>query len=230
VRGTSRSKPGNPLALYADRIMLHARDRRGRVPGPFHNAFVQGNPGLGVGILCGVVILGVDAVAIYLKKSPPIPMILLLVPMTVATGISLKCPGLFRRAVCNPAVLLFTSPQTPAWRTSAACCCSSASARWVYHYIGLAYTIRFSMTLTPQHHPRKYSAEHHHRPAPQARGAGEFVDPLNRGLQPAPHGALPWRSDRAAAGGNMAPRRCCWWTSTTSAHQRTSSAPKETAS
>src|SRR5258706_499510 len=112
------------------------------------NAFVQGNPGLGVGILCGVVILGVDAVAIYLKKSPPIPMILLLVPMTVATGISLKVQGFFGALWCYPTVLLFTFALTRRMANVCSVLLLLGISSLVYHYIGLAYTIRFSMTLT----------------------------------------------------------------------------------
>jgi predicted signal transduction protein with EAL and GGDEF domain len=64
---------------------------------------------------------GEDPLALYRDRimyalSPPIPMILLLLPMTVATGISLKVQGFF--------------------------------SSLVYYYIGLAYTIRFFMTLT----------------------------------------------------------------------------------
>jgi len=61
------------------------------------NASLQENYRLGVGILCAVLVLGIDAFAIYLKKFHPSPD-LLLVPIVAGTAISLR-PGFFRRAV-----------------------------------------------------------------------------------------------------------------------------------
>src|SRR5258706_2122599 len=112
------------------------------------NAFVQGNPGLGVGILCGVLVLGIDALAIYLKRSPPIPMILLLVPMTIATGISLKVQGFWGALWSYTTVLLFTFALTR--RMANICrllmllCISSLEL----YYISIAYTIWHIMSLT----------------------------------------------------------------------------------
>ncbi len=112
------------------------------------NAFVQGNPGLGVGILCGVLVLGIDALAIYLKRSPPIPMILLLVPMTIATGISLKVQGFWGALWSYPTVLLFTFALTRRMANVCSVLLLLGISSLVYYYIGLAYTIRFFMTLT----------------------------------------------------------------------------------
>jgi diguanylate cyclase (GGDEF)-like protein len=93
-------------------------------------------------------VLGVDALAIYLKKSPPIPMILLLVPMTVATGISLKVQGFFGALWCYPTVLLFTFALSRRMANVCSVLLLLSVSSLVYHYIGLAYTIRFFMTLT----------------------------------------------------------------------------------
>ncbi len=150
MRGISPVEAGDdPLALYRDRIMYTIAIAAVVFLVPFSvNAFVQGNPGLGIGILCGVLVLGVDAVAIYLKKSPPIPMILLLVPMTVATGISLKVQGFWGALWSYPTVLLFTFALTRRMANVCSVLLLLGISSLVYYYIGLAYTIRFSMTLT----------------------------------------------------------------------------------
>jgi diguanylate cyclase (GGDEF)-like protein len=150
VRGTIPVEAGDdPLALYRDRIMYTLAIAAVVFLVPFSiNAFVQGNPGLGVGILCGVLVLGVDALAIYLKKSPPIPMILLLVPMTIATGISLKVQGFWGALWSYPTVLLFTFALTRRMANVCSVLLLLGISSLVYYYIGLAYTIRFFMTLT----------------------------------------------------------------------------------
>ena len=75
MEGTSPVESGeDPLALYRERIMYATATAAAVFLLPFSvNAFVQGNPALGVGIFCAVFLLGIDAFAIYLKKSPPIP-------------------------------------------------------------------------------------------------------------------------------------------------------------
>jgi len=150
VRGTNPVEAGDdPLALYRDRIMYTLAIAAVVFLLPFSvNAFVQGNPGLGVGILCGVLVLGVDALAIYLKKSPPIPMILLLVPMTIATAISLKVQGFWGALWSYPTVLLFTFALTRRMANVCSVLLLLGISSLVYYYIGLAYTIRFFMTLT----------------------------------------------------------------------------------
>src|SRR5207253_2464733 len=81
----------DPLAPYRGRILYGLASAAAVCLLPFSvNAFVQGNPGLGAGILGAFLVLGIDALAIYLKKSPPIPLVLLLVPIAVGTAVSLK--------------------------------------------------------------------------------------------------------------------------------------------
>src|SRR3954466_4794961 len=92
-----KADPGvDPLEPYRQRIMYGLASAAVVLLLPFSvNAYIQGNFGLGTGILCAVLILGIDALAIYLKRSPPIPLILLLVPITVGMAISLKIQGFF---------------------------------------------------------------------------------------------------------------------------------------
>ena len=150
MEGTKPVEAGeDPLAPYRGRIMYGLATVAAVCLLPFAvNAFVQGNDGLVAGILSAVLILGIDAFAIYLKKSPPIPLILLLVPLTAGTAISLKIQGFFGALWCYPSVLLFTFALS---RRMANVCCVLLLlivTALVYHYIGLAYTIRFFVTLT----------------------------------------------------------------------------------
>src|SRR2546423_3956539 len=86
----------DPLAPYRGRILYGLATAAAVCLLPFSvNAFVQGNTGLGAGILAAFLVLAIDAFAIYLKKSPPIPLILLLVPIAAGTADFLQGPGLF---------------------------------------------------------------------------------------------------------------------------------------
>src|SRR5258708_24803721 len=107
MEGTGPVEAGeDPLAPYRGRILYGLASAAAVCLLPFSvNAFVQGNPGLGAGILCAFLVLGIDALAIYLKKSPPIPLILLLIPIAAGTAVSLKVQGSFRPPWPSPPLL-----------------------------------------------------------------------------------------------------------------------------
>jgi diguanylate cyclase (GGDEF)-like protein len=150
MEGTSPVETGeDPLAPYRGRILYGLASAAAVCLLPFSvNAFVQGNPGLGAGILCAFLVLGVDAFAIYLKKSPPIPLILLLVPIAAGTAVSLKVQGFFGALWAYPTVLLFTFALSRRMANVGSILLLLIVSALVYHYIGLAYTIRFFVTLT----------------------------------------------------------------------------------
>jgi diguanylate cyclase (GGDEF)-like protein len=145
-----RSDPaGDPLAPYRPRIMYGLATAAVVLLLPFSvNAYVQGNPGLGTGILAAVLILGVDACAVYLRKSPPIPLILLLVPITAGMAISLRIQGFYGALWSYPTVLLFTFALSRRMANVCNVLLLVLISGLVYRYIGLEYTIRFSATLT----------------------------------------------------------------------------------
>jgi diguanylate cyclase (GGDEF)-like protein len=140
---------GDPLAPYRQRIMYGLSAAAVVLLLPFSvNAYIQGNVGLGTGILCALLILAIDALAIYLERRPPIPLILLLVPITVGMAISLKVQGFFGALWSYPAVLLFTFALSRRMANLCNVLLLSIISGLVYYYIGLDYTIRFFATLT----------------------------------------------------------------------------------
>ncbi len=150
MEGTNPVETGeDPLAPYRGRIMYGLATAAAVCLLPFSvNAFVQENYGLGVGILCAVLVLGIDAFAIYLKKSPPIPLILLLVPIVAGTAISLKTQGFFGALWAYPTVVLFTFSLSRRMANVGSILLLLIVSALVYHYIDLAFTIRFFATLT----------------------------------------------------------------------------------
>src|SRR4029077_4682620 len=97
---------------------------------------------------CAVLLLGVDALAITLKKSPPLPLILLLVPAIPGMALSLKTQGFFGALWSYPMVLLFTFSLSRRVANAGNLVLLASLTALVYHYIDLAFTIRFFMTLT----------------------------------------------------------------------------------
>ncbi len=150
MEGPSPVETGeDPLAPYRGRILYGLASAAAVCLLPFSvNAFVQGNHGLGAGILCAFLVLAIDAFAIYLKKSPPIPLILLLIPIAAGTAVSLKVQGFFGALWAYPTVLLFTFGLSRRMAYVGSILLLLIISALVYHYIGLAYTIRFFVTLT----------------------------------------------------------------------------------
>src|SRR5262245_7755473 len=138
----------DPLALYRERILYATATAAAVFLTPFSvNAFVQERLALGAGILCAVLLLAVDALAISLKKSPPLPLILLLIPAVPGMGLALKLQGFFGALWCYPMVLLFTFSLSQRVANAGNIVLLVSMTALVYHYIGLEYTIRFFMTL-----------------------------------------------------------------------------------
>jgi diguanylate cyclase (GGDEF)-like protein len=139
----------DPLAIYRVRILYATAIAAVVFLIPFSiNAFVQGQSALGTGIVVAVLLLGADALAIYLKKSPPLPLILLLVPAIPGMGLSLKTQGFFGALWSYPIVLLFTFSLSRRVANAGNIVLLVSLTALVYYYIGLAYTIRFFATLT----------------------------------------------------------------------------------
>src|SRR5215471_8390000 len=69
------------------------------------NDFINRRYALGTGVASVVLLLGINALSLRRKKSPPLPFALLLVPMVVAMTISLKNQGVIGAFWCYPTVL-----------------------------------------------------------------------------------------------------------------------------
>src|SRR5213592_339562 len=143
MEGKSPVETGDdPLAPYRGRILYGLASAAAICLLPFSvNAFVQGNNGLGAGILSAFLVLAIDAFAIYLKKSPPIPLILLLIPIAAGTAVSLKVQGFFGALWAYPTVLLFTFGLSRRMGYVGSILLLLIISALVYHYIVLAYII-----------------------------------------------------------------------------------------
>src|SRR2546425_6605564 len=139
----------DPLAPYRGRILYGLASAAAVCLLPFSvNAFVQGNHGLGAGILCAFLVLAIDAFAIYLKKSPPIPLILLLIPIAAGTAVFPKGQGFFGAQWAYPTVLLFTFGLSRSMAYVSSILLLLIIRAILYHLIVHGYNIRFFFPLT----------------------------------------------------------------------------------
>src|SRR5438093_13770554 len=96
LRGRAPGTEGaaDPLAAHRGRVM-YAASLVGVVfilPFAVHD-LLKGRLALGLAALGVALALGTDAIAIHRKKTPPIPVALLLIPMAAAVTISLQTLG-----------------------------------------------------------------------------------------------------------------------------------------
>jgi diguanylate cyclase (GGDEF)-like protein len=149
MQGTSPVESGeDPLAPYRERIMYSLATAAVVFLVPFSiYAYLQGRSAVATGVLSGVLILGVDALAIYLKKPPPVPLIWLLIPTAAAMAGALEAQRFFAVLWCYPEVLLFTFALSRRMAHVCTILLLLLISALVYHYIGVVHAIRFSVTL-----------------------------------------------------------------------------------
>lgn len=111
------------------------------------NNFIQGRFWLGVAVLSAVLILGTDALAIHLRKPPPIPYALMLLPMAVGMTLSLRTQGVIGALWSYPTVLFFYFVLPRRLANLCSLTLLVLATYMVYHYIGGQVTIRFVATL-----------------------------------------------------------------------------------
>jgi diguanylate cyclase (GGDEF)-like protein len=112
------------------------------------NDFIWGRYAVGIGIASVVLLLGINALALRKKKSPPLPFALLLVPMAVAMTISLKTQGVIGAFWRYPTILFFYFVLSRRLANLCSLALLSVATVMVYRYIGVGVTIRFFVTLT----------------------------------------------------------------------------------
>lgn len=111
------------------------------------NNFVQNRPALGVAILLIVGTFVANGVAIRLKKRPPVPFVLLLLPLGTALVYSLITQGLYGALWCYPALLFcfFILPQRIAIAASALMLLLATPM--VYIFVNEGTAVRFAVSL-----------------------------------------------------------------------------------
>ncbi|HKV41378.1 MAG TPA: GGDEF domain-containing protein [Blastocatellia bacterium] len=135
---THRERATYPIAVVGVCFLL-----------PFSiNDFIKGHYLLAVGILLVVLHLGINAIAIHLKKSPPIPFSLFFIPMAAAMTVSLSTQGILGALWCYPTVLFFYFVLARRMSNICGIALLVVGTLLVYRYIGLSVTIRFFVTMT----------------------------------------------------------------------------------
>jgi diguanylate cyclase (GGDEF)-like protein len=111
------------------------------------NNFIQNRPVLGCAILVIVGTFVLNGVCIRLKKRPPIPFVLLLVPVGTSILYSLATQGLYGAMWCYPAVLFcfFILPQRLAIVASTVMLIIATPM--VYTFVNEGTAIRFAVSL-----------------------------------------------------------------------------------
>src|SRR5215813_12677786 len=112
------------------------------------NDFLKERYAIAIGIVSVVLLLAINALALRNKKSPPIPLALLLVPMVAAMTISLKSQGVIGAFWCYPTVLFFYFVLSGGLANLCSLALLLVATTMVYRYIGVSVTIRFFITLT----------------------------------------------------------------------------------
>jgi diguanylate cyclase (GGDEF)-like protein len=146
---TGRQDEDDALAAYRRRVMSSLAIVGAIFVLPFAiNNFIQGRYALGAGLTFAIVILCTDAFATYLRRKPPIPLGLLIIPAVGGIAVSLETQGFYGALWSYPAVLLFhfTMPRLQANIYSILQLV--AVSLLVLHHIDSDVAVRFFVTLT----------------------------------------------------------------------------------
>lgn len=111
------------------------------------NDFITGRYALGVALLAVVLAFAVDAWAIKVRRNPPIPYPVLLIPMIAAMGLSLSQQGIYGAMWAFPAVLFFYFVLPRLLANIGSATLLSASAIFINNLFGSDVTIRFVFSL-----------------------------------------------------------------------------------
>lgn len=144
-----RQEREDALAAYRHRVMCALAIVAAVFLVPFAvYHFMHGKSVLAASVLSAVLILAIDAIAVRLKRKPPIPFGLLLVPAIGGVGMTLQANEFYGALWAYPAVILFHFAM-PRLKANIHCILMLiASGALMAHYIGSDITIRFIVTLT----------------------------------------------------------------------------------
>jgi diguanylate cyclase (GGDEF)-like protein len=147
-RGLLDARVEEALAGPRDRMMFALSAVGVVVLIPFVvNDFWKGRIALGSAVLAVVLALGVDLVALYRHRDPPIPYWFLLVPMAATITITLRTLGVIGAFWCYPAVLFFHFVLARRLANLCSLALLVDSTLTVYRYLGMRVTVRFSVSL-----------------------------------------------------------------------------------
>jgi diguanylate cyclase (GGDEF)-like protein len=108
---------------------------------------LKGRTLLGAAIAVVAAVLAIDAVALHLKRTPPIPYALLLVPMAAAITISLRTLGVIGAFWCYPVVLFFHFVLSRRMANLCSIALLVDATMTVHRYLGMRVTVRFAVSL-----------------------------------------------------------------------------------
>lgn len=112
------------------------------------NNFIQNRPILGVAILIIIGTFVANGAAIRLKKRPPIPFVVLLLPVTVGLIYSLATQGLYGALWCYPAVLFCFFVLSTRAAIAAGVCMLAFATPMVYVVVNQGTAFRFAVSLS----------------------------------------------------------------------------------
>ena len=139
---------GDPLLGHREKVMYRLSILAIACFLPFAiNNFYRGRYALGIGVLATLLVFFVNAVAIHVRRPPPVPFIVLLLPMSAAMTIALQTQGIHGAFWAYPVTLFFyfVMPRRTATIASVALFLFITGAVAAYVDVGVA--IRFSVAL-----------------------------------------------------------------------------------
>lgn len=143
-----RKERDDALAAYRHRVLRSLAVVAAVFLVPFAiNNFIQGRHELGALMLFAFAILCIDALAIYRKRPPPLPLGLLILPAIGGTAISLQTQGFHGALWSYPAVLLFHFALPRFTANAYSTLQLAAVSGLVFHYIGAEIAVRIFVTL-----------------------------------------------------------------------------------
>lgn len=111
------------------------------------NELSKPNPGLDIQILCIVLLLAINGIALFRKKHAPIAHALIVIPIAAGMVISLRGQGFYGVLFCYPAVVYFYSVLQRQIAHACVATLFAITASAAYAYIGIDPAIVFGMTL-----------------------------------------------------------------------------------
>jgi diguanylate cyclase (GGDEF)-like protein len=148
-RGLLDARVEDSLAAPRDRLMFALSTVAVVFLIPFAvNDLWKGRIVLGTSVLAVVAALGVDVIALYRHRTPPIPYWLLLVPIAATISITLRTLGVIGAFWCYPAVLFFHFVLSRRLANLCSVALLVDATFMVHRYLGMRVTVRFCVSLT----------------------------------------------------------------------------------